>query len=642
MLAFEEDSLKTTNSTPFFFHLLFIKNIQNEHMKYILSLVIGILCFQLSGQPEIEFENIASGFDRPLYLTHAFDDRMFVVEQDGRIYVIDENRDVLPTPFLDIDNIVRSTGNEQGLLGLAFHPNYQNNGIFIVSYTNNNGDSRISSFKVSNDDPNVADPNSETILLSVDQPYSNHNGGCIKFGPDGYLYIGFGDGGSAGDPDNNGQNRQTFLGKILRIKIANNGEAYGIPPNNPFAEDDFTLDEIWALGTRNPWRFSFDKMTGDLWIGDVGQNSWEEIDYQASTSTGGENYGWRCYEGLHTYNTTNCEDTIVMTDPVHEYSNTFSQGCAVTGGYVYRGNTYPNLDGWYFFTDYCTGYIWGLYPDGNGGFQYHTFMNAQDYDFASFGEDVNGELYILGLDSGIIYQIKDKCADFTASYITTNATCADSNDGFIELNIPESANVAWENGGNDTILENLGVGNYAVTISDEQDCSTSFDIEISATNASPESPSISVDHVLLSVLDTFATYQWYLNDTLIMDATQSYWSANDDGDYYVVVSNEFGCTNSSEVLPFVLQGTLEQLQLKSFNISPNPFSDEILIEMTSNRHNQYQLSILNIHGQVLLQESIDVNDFAQKSIDTSAFPAGIYQVVVQLGSNISSYKIVKQ
>ena len=262
----------------------------------------------LAAQTKIALNVYAGGFTRPVDIVNAGDSRLFIVEQRGIIKIIDGNGQVLSTPFLDIDARVGSQGNEQGLLGLAFHPDYANNGFFYVNYTNNSGDTRIARFKVSADNPNVADPNSEKLLLPVDQPYSNHNAGDLTFGPDGYLYFGLGDGGSGGDPQNNGQTATAYLGKMLRIDV-DNGDPYAIPPTNPFKDTDFYLDEIWATGLRNPWRFSFDRLTGDLWIGDVGQDAWEEIDFQPASSTGGENYGWRCYEGNHVYSMSgSCPD----------------------------------------------------------------------------------------------------------------------------------------------------------------------------------------------------------------------------------------------------------------------------------------------------------------------------------------------
>lgn len=352
---------------------------------------------------QLVLESFVSGFSNPVDITHAGDDRIFVVERAGRIRIIDDGS-ILPASFLNIASQVSSNPNERGLLGLAFHPDYADNGYFYVNYTRTGGDTRISRFTVSND-PNLADPSSETILLEVDQPDWNHNGGCLKFGPDGYLYIGLGDGGSSGDPGNRAQNPQIFLGKLLRIDV-DNGTPYGIPPSNPFVGNNDVLDEIWALGLRNPWRFSFDRETGNLWIGDVGQGMWEEIDFQPASSSGGENYGWRCYEGDATYNTTGCGPASNYVMPAFDYSHSGFQHCSVTGGFVYRGCDYPDLVGKYIYMDYCSGVFWSLVPDGQGGWTSSQIASYNNYDVSTFGEDVNGELYVARHGNGQVYKLK--------------------------------------------------------------------------------------------------------------------------------------------------------------------------------------------------------------------------------------------
>ncbi|MBF8285408.1 MAG: hypothetical protein HW378_4323 [Anaerolineales bacterium] len=264
-----------------------------------------------------------SGLDEPVDLKHAGDGsgRLFVIEQPGRIRIV-ENGELLPDPFLDIEPLVNSRGNEQGLLGLAFYPDYAANGLFFVNYTDVNGDTVVARYAVSADDPSRADPASAKIILQVDQPFPNHNGGDLVFGPDGYLYIGLGDGGSGGDPQGNGQNLNALLGKMLRIDV-NHGDPYAIPPDNPFAGRAGARPEIWAYGLRNPWRYSFDRATGDLYIADVGQNAYEEVDFQPADSRGGENYGWNKYEGFHAYD-GGATDGLTM--PVAEYAHAVG-GC---------------------------------------------------------------------------------------------------------------------------------------------------------------------------------------------------------------------------------------------------------------------------------------------------------------------------
>jgi len=339
-------------------------------MKYLLLLCFVTLCLFVDAQQQaqIDLELYAMGFEEPVDIANAGDRRLFVVEKDGIIKIIDADTGVLDTPFLDIDNQVNSSARERGLLGLVFHPDYENNGYFYVNYIATNGSTRISRFSVSMN-PDIADAASELIILTVQQPHHNHNGGDLNFGADGYLYIGLGDGGFGGDPDNRAQNPQTLLGKMLRIDVDNptSSANYGIPSDNPFVGDSTTLDEIWAMGLRNPWRFSFDRMTGDMWIADVGQDVWEEIDFQSDTSAGGENYGWRCYEGFEPFELGDCPADSTFTLPIHTYQNNFSTGCSVTGGFVYRGTAEPDLFGRYLYADYCSGRFWTLTPDGAGG-----------------------------------------------------------------------------------------------------------------------------------------------------------------------------------------------------------------------------------------------------------------------------------
>jgi glucose/arabinose dehydrogenase len=344
----------------------------------------------LTPAPPVSFtlgvEPIASGFVEPVYVTSAGDERLFVVEQAGRILVVDD-RTALEPPFLDISPLVNSRGNEQGLLGLAFHPDYASNGEFFVNYTRQpDGATIVARYRVSGN-PNAADPNSAEILLTVDQPEANHNGGQIAFGPDGYLYIGMGDGGGAGDRHGtigNAQDPNALLGKMLRMDVATGDVS------------------IWAKGLRNPWRFSFDRATGDLYITDVGQGSYEEINFQPASSQGGENYGWRIMEGAHCFNPRQGCDQAGLVLPIAEYDH--GSGCSVTGGYAYRGARYPWLSGVYLFADYCTGIVWSLARDARGEWIMAERLDV-DFSVSSFGEDAPGELYLVGHDDGVIYRL---------------------------------------------------------------------------------------------------------------------------------------------------------------------------------------------------------------------------------------------
>jgi glucose/arabinose dehydrogenase len=369
----------------------------------VVSAALGVATqIQAQCNTPLIAERVVGGLSSPLYVTAPPGDtgRLFIVEQGGAIKIYDlASEQLLPTPFI---TVTVTFGGERGLLGLAFDPFYSTNGYFYVNYTlsvSGQLTSFVTRYQVSAD-PNIADPNSKLDVLSVAQPYSNHNGGWISFGPDNYLYISFGDGGSGGDPENRAQNINVWLGKMLRIDVSNSSleNPYDVPADNPFVGVD-GADEIWAYGLRNAWRNAFDRKTGDLWIADVGQGNWEEVNFQPAASAGGENYGWRCYEGNHPYNTNGCPPAEDLVFPIYEYSH--GSGCSVTGGYVYRGAALKDLRGVYFFSDYCSEKIWSF-----------RYVNGQVIEFAdrtadldpptysvdsivSYGEDANGELYIV-------------------------------------------------------------------------------------------------------------------------------------------------------------------------------------------------------------------------------------------------------
>ncbi len=309
-----------------------------------------------------------------------------------------------PTPYLDIHTIVNSSSGEQGLLALAFHPDYENNGQFYTVHVASDNSLVLSRFLRSQNNPDLADPNSRTTLLVIPHPtYTNHNGSTLAFGPDGYLYWSTGDGGGGGDPSNNAQNLTVLLGKILRLDV-NSGSPYGIPSSNPFYNSPTPgiRKEIWAYGLRNPWRISFDRQTNDLYIADVGQSAREEINFQPAGSAGGQNYGWRVMEGSLCYNpSTNC-DKSGKTLPVAEYDHTL--GCSVTGGYVYRGTGYPALQGIYFYGDFCSGRLFGLKKDPSTGWQAVQILDTS-YSITTFGEDDFGEVYLADYAAGKIYQL---------------------------------------------------------------------------------------------------------------------------------------------------------------------------------------------------------------------------------------------
>jgi len=376
----------------------------------VLAALCGLALLTCGGNPtsiplppegtgSLRLEPVASGFLSPVYLTAPTGDtaRLFVVEQGGQIRII-QHGVLLPTPFLDISGRLTS-GGERGLLSVAFHPSYATNGFLYVNYTDLNGNTRVERYTVSAADSNLADTATHKLILFVAQPYPNHNGGLVMFGPDGMLYIGMGDGGSGGDPENRAQNPDSLLGKLLRIDV-DGGNPYVSPPNNPYV-GRAGRDEIWAIGVRNPWRFSFDPPSGLLYIADVGQNSWEEVDVEPA-SQGGLNYGWRIMEGAHCYNPDPCSPAGLVL-PAIEYSH--ADGCAITGGFAYRGTRFPALAGQYFFSDYCTAWLRSA-TYANGAVTSRTLWssNVNLGSVLSFGQDPRGELYVL-TGGGAVYRI---------------------------------------------------------------------------------------------------------------------------------------------------------------------------------------------------------------------------------------------
>lgn len=373
-----------------------------------LSMPIVMLFLFCTGSNPVTYgalttRTVATGLESPVYVTAAPADttRLFIVEQTGKIKILKSGL-ILSQPFLDLSSDISCCG-EQGLLGLAFHPDYANNGFFFVYFTASGGGSagrvRIVRYEVSSN-ADRADPASAVSVLDIDQPFANHNGGMIAFSPnDGYLYIGLGDGGAAGDPSNNAQTAASMLGKMLRINVDSSasGENYAIPPSNPFAGAVDTLPEIWAFGVRNPWRWSFDRETGDMYIADVGQANIEELDFQPSSSTGGENYGWRCKEGTNRYNFAGDCDSYNLIDPFTQYAHTNNRA-SITGGYVYRGSAIPGLIGTYFYADFNSGEIFSLRYDGaavTDSTDRTSELTLGTILISSFGEDANGELYIV-------------------------------------------------------------------------------------------------------------------------------------------------------------------------------------------------------------------------------------------------------
>jgi len=356
-------------------------------------------------EPKVGAALVATGLQKPTAIVTTNDPndpRLFVLERQGIIRVINAQGQLDAQPFLDIHEQVFDDGGEMGLLGLVFHPSFGQNGYFYLNYIDKGQNTVVVRYQVSKGTAQVL-PDSAKVLFTVKQPYTNHNGGDLQFGPDGFLYIALGDGGSAGDPQNRAQDKNTLFGKILRIDV-DHGDPYTVPSGNPFANQAGAKPEIWAYGLRNPWRISFDRANGDLYIADVGQGAIEEVDVQKAGSRASENYGWRCFEGMHEFNTQGCQDASHYVAPAFEYNHD-EKRCSISGGYVYRGTRSPGLVGKYFYGDYCNGQL--FYAQNVGGAWKQTMALNTPYSISTFGQDGKGELYFTDFKTGSIYRIED-------------------------------------------------------------------------------------------------------------------------------------------------------------------------------------------------------------------------------------------
>lgn len=443
---------------------------------------------------------VGTGLSSPVDLQNCGDNRLFVVEQAGVIRIVSKTGTISSTPFLDISTRVQSAGNEQGLLGLAFSPNYKQDGFFYVNYIYKDGSlpgvTRISRFSVSANDSMQANPNSEKILLSFPQPYTNHNGGAVFFGLDGYLYDSQGDGGSQDDPAGNGQSTNSYLAKLLRIDVSDPDTTYTIPPSNPFASQPGSKGEVWAYGLRNPWRCGIDRVTGDIWIADVGQNTYEEVDYMP-VGIGGNNFGWKCREGAHNYLTAGCAASG-FTDPVMEYTHAFQNGsnCSITGGYVYRGAQYSSLWGKYLCTDYCSGQFFSIKKTGANSFDTDTLNNLTNYQYTGFGQDNNGEMYVLYRGTGTggrIYRLTETSNCNPVAFITLADTVSGCSPVSVAALRGDTLNYQWYN--SNGIINGATAYQYTTTQSGW------YKVRVSKTNAACQSMS---DSVYIQVYDTSA------------------------------------------------------------------------------------------------------------------------------------------
>jgi hypothetical protein len=552
-----------------------------QSRSYLTGLLV--LLFAISGatQPQLELQPFATGLNQPIDIVNAGDDRLFVIQQRGLIRIIDADGTVHSDPFLDLTALVSQSGNERGLLSLVFHPGYDENGFFFVNYTRQeDGATVVARYSADADNPDQGDPDSAKEILTIDQPFANHNGGQLLFGPDGYLYIATGDGGSGGDPEDYAQTHTTLLGKMLRIDIDVDDESpYAIPEDNPFAHDDFTRDEIWALGLRNHWRNSFDRYTGDFWIADVGQNEREEVNFQPADSEGGENYGWRCYEGSIPYNLDGCGDTDYYTFPVFEYGH-IGSGCSgsVTGGYVYRGAVNNGMFGHYIFADYCTGNFYHIIPTEEG-FEGALLDGFSPLQYATFGEDRYGELYVALRGEGEIRRVVET-----------------------------------------------------------SDCGPVARIKNAVSPIHLESgESVTLEAFYHPSLD----YQWHREEMPLEGQTGPSLEVTEPGVYSVSVTNPGNhCSNTSEPVEVTMEGVSAALpQQEGTRVFPNPASQYLHIEGlpatgTSN------IRVLDLLGKTVFQQ--EVSNEINVTIKTREWPAGFYLLQVHNNSGTFLEKIVIQ
>lgn len=512
-------------------------------ISFLLLLIFKNSFAQIPTVTLTQWPNATTSFSNPVLVTNCGDKRKFVVQRTGAIYIVDSTGTKLTTPFLNVASKITSTNNEQGLLCMAFDPDYLTNGEFYIYYTANNpvsgsGDNTLARYKVSSGDPNVADPTSAKVLFHITDPYWNHNGSNLVFGPDGYLYISMGDGGSGGDPGNRGQNKKQWLGKIHRINV--HDTLYTIPSTNPFFGDTTYNQTIWDLGLRNPWRCNFDKITGDFWIADVGQNAWEEIDFEPAGFSGGANYGWRCFEGInHTYNSAGCSAASAYDPPIADYAHS-GGACSITGGYVYRGTQFHDMWGRYFYIDYCSGKMSSIIPNGSGGWTTDVIGTFTQNVFGSFGTDNMGELYLCGHDNNKVYKM-------------TSADC------------------------------------HPVGYIMEQD-TVNF-----CNNES-----------LHALVGDFLTYQWLMNGTIISGATIDTYTPTTSGNYSVIVTKGACADTSTITYVNFCVGVNNFNVVSKAKIFPNPNNGQFNLSISLLKSQNISVEIFNSLGQIISEKNISL------------------------------------
>lgn len=606
-------------------------------MKYLSLLLFIFFSTQVFAgvRPDIYTEVFSSGYSSPVAVRNdGVNSRLYVVQRNGAIYIADSAGTKQATPFLDISGRVLS-GGERGLLGMAFHPSFRENRLFVVNYTRrNDGATVIATFKASQNNSLQAEITSEKIILTIPQPYSNHNGGDIHFGSDGYLYIGMGDGGSSGDPQNYAQNPQSLLGKMLRIHL-DTDTTYSIPLDNPFAESAMYRKEIWATGLRNPWRFSFDRLNDDLWIADVGQNAREEVNLAVSPRRGGENYGWRCYEGEVGYNTSGCGQTSEYTAPIFTYNRTNTTGGqSITGGYVYRGSLFPDLYGYYVCADYISGNFWLIKQ--NGAAPEVILKNNVQASVTGFGEDIHGEIYLTSFD-GRVYRLGSRCSGMVPDSIyVLPVSCDAATDGELSIAFTDTSSPVeyrWSNGSTSSRITGLSAGWYHLEATAENGCvfKDSFLIE----TVPFERPVIERRADSLTT-QSEGTYEWYLNNELLENENNHYILPVRSGLYTVEVTDESGCQLTSAPAEFIISNTGNRMLKEGLLVYPNPTDGLVHIQLPKPYTDKNMMLIIYDElGKALYQQVVWSS---VEPVSMSQFAKGVY--IVEVLDKESDYRAV--
>lgn len=564
---------------------------------YVYLLVLTFFSLNLLAQPDLTLTQIATGFTRPTDIAHdgVTANRLYIVEQAGKIKILEKSGtswSTLATDFLNIEAVVSDADNEMGLLGLVFHPDYPDSNYFYVNYTFFESGirySKIARYEVPPGTPNQANAASELEIMRFAQPYSNHNAGDLSFGSlDGYLYISTGDGGSGGDPQDRAQDSLNILGKMLRIDIDHKapGKNYAIPPTNPFVNNPNVLDEIWYIGLRNPWRFSFDRANGDLYIADVGQGLWEEVHWMAASSAGGENLGWDCLEGKHTFNNAApaCGDASQYVLPVFEYDH--DAGKSITGGFVYRGSNFPSMQGYYILADYVTNKFWSLIQDQQGN--WHSYQKAIHTNTTTFGEDLSGELYA-ARRNGVIYNV--------------------GSSGSLPVALMRFEGYAEKD------------KNVLFWTTAAETNSSHFEIERSSKQAYFEKIGI-----VKAAGQSGAPKEYAFDDLNPLPGVNYYRLKRVDQDSY---------TEYSTII------SVGQLAGKEFQVYPNPASAALFIELPTTTTSAAQLRLLDFSGKVIREIAI-LSSLQPLHVDTNDLPEGMYWLEVFDNQERFSKKVVVQ